>query len=104
MVTVASGPLDSGDGGVLPLGGEPLLSSLVAGNLAERLWGVDTYYRLGRMWNGAWGDFRAVAGLESGKRGGGRISEEDRRAAMRIWQAEDRRRDWTSKSRPLYGR
>ena len=91
MVTVATGPFDSSDGEVLPLGGEPLLSSLVAGNLAERLWGVDTYYRLGRMGNGAWGDFRTVARLESRKRGSDRISKEDRGAAMKVWQAEDRK-------------
>ena len=82
MVTVASRPggLEDGDG--VCIGGEPLLSSLVAGNLAERVWGVYGYFRLGHMWNGAVGDFRTVALLECRKRGGERISEEDRRAAM----------------------
>jgi hypothetical protein len=43
------------------------------------------------MWNGAVGDFVTVALLESRKRGSERISVEDRRAAMRTWQAEDRK-------------
>jgi len=71
--------------------GEPPLSSLVAGNLAQRLWGVSKYYRLGRLWNGAVGDFDMVALLESPKRGSERISDADRMAAMKVWQAEDRK-------------
>jgi hypothetical protein len=73
------------------LGGKPLLSSLVAGNLAQRLWGVGKYRQLGRRGNGAWGDFGTVALLESRKRGSERISWEDRRAAMQVWQEEDRK-------------
>jgi hypothetical protein len=49
------------------------------------------YYRLGRMWNGAVGDFDMVALLESRKRGSERVSKEDRKAAMKVWQAEDRK-------------
>ncbi len=78
-------------GRVAYLGGKPLLSSLVAGNLAERLWGVGKYRRLGRRGNGAWGDFGTVALLESRKRGSERISWEDRKAAMQVWQEEDRK-------------
>jgi hypothetical protein len=90
-VTVASQPggLENGDG--VCIGGKPLLPSLVAGNLAERMWGVYGYSRLGHMLNGAGGDFRTVALLESRKRGSGTISKEDRRAAMRTWRAEDRK-------------
>jgi len=90
-VTVASQPggLEDGDG--VCIGGEPLLPSLVAGNLAERMWGVYGYSRLGHLLNGAAGDFRTAALLESRKRGSETISEEDRRAAMRTWQAEDRK-------------
>jgi hypothetical protein len=91
MVAVAGQPGDLEDGEGVCIVNEPLLSSLVAGNLAERLWGVGWYYRLGRMWNGAVGDFVTVALLESRKRGSERISVEDRRAAMRTWQAEDRK-------------
>ena len=80
-----------GRGSVTPLGGKPLLSSLVAGNLAERLWGVGKYCQLGRRGNGAWGDFGTVALLESRKRGSERISWEDRKAAMQVWQEEDRK-------------
>jgi hypothetical protein len=78
-------------GSVAYLGGKPLLSSLVAGNLAERLWGVGKYRRLGRRGNGAAGDFRTVALLESRKGGSERISREGRKAAMQVWQEEDRK-------------
>jgi len=90
-VTVASQPggLEDGDG--VCIGSEPLLSSLVAGNLAERMWGVYGYSRLGHLLNGAAGDFRTVALLESRKRGSETISKDDRRAAMRTWRAEDRK-------------
>jgi hypothetical protein len=77
--------------GWVTLGGKPLLSSLVAGNLAERLWGVGKYCQLGRRGNGAWGDFGTVALLESRKRGSETISWEDRKAAMQVWQEEDRK-------------
>jgi hypothetical protein len=43
------------------------------------------------MWNGAVGDFDMVALLESRKRGSERVSKEDRKAAMKVWQAEDRK-------------
>jgi hypothetical protein len=91
MVAVAGQPGDLEDGEGVCIGKEPLLSSLVAGNLAERLWGVGWYYRLGRMWNGAWGDLRTVAFLEAWKRGSERVSVEDRRAAAKTWRAEDRK-------------
>jgi hypothetical protein len=91
MVAVAGQPGDLEDGEGVCIGKEPLLSSLVAGNLAERLWGVGWYYRLGRMWNGAVGDFRTVAFLEARKRGSERVSVEDRRAATKTWRAEDRK-------------
>ena len=78
-------------GSVTRLGGKPLLSSLVAGNLAQRLWGVGKYCQLGRRGNGAAGDFGTVALLESRKRGSERISWEDRKAAMEVWQEEDRK-------------
>ena len=77
--------------GRVTLGGKPLLSSLVAGNLAQRLWGVGKYCQLGRRGNGAWGDFGTVALLEASKRGSGTISWEDRKAAMQVWQEEDRK-------------
>jgi hypothetical protein len=80
-----------GRGSVTPLDGKPLLSSLVAGNLAERLWGVGKYFQLGLRGNGAVGDFGAVARLESRKRGSERISWEGRRAAMQVWQEEERK-------------
>ena len=83
------GDLEDGEG--VCIGNEPLLSSLVAGNLAERLWGLGWYYRLGRMWNRAWGDFRTVAFLEARKRGSERVYVEDRRTATKTWRAEDRK-------------
>jgi hypothetical protein len=91
MATVVTQPGDFDSGKVFSLGDEFLLSSLVAGNLAQRLWGIGKYYPLGRMWNGAVGDFDMVALLESRKRGSERISREDRKAAMKVWQAEDRK-------------
>jgi hypothetical protein len=91
MADIATWPSDFGRGSVTRLGGKPLLSSLVAGNLAQRLWGVGKYRQLGRRGNGAWGDFGTVALLESRKRGSERISWEDRRAAMQVWQEEDRK-------------
>jgi len=90
-VAVAGQPGELEDGDGVCIGSGPLLSSLVAGNLAERLWGVGWYCRLGRMWNGAVGDFRTVALLECRKRGSERVSVEDRRAATRTWRAEDRK-------------
>jgi len=90
MATVVAQPGDFAGGKVFSLG-EPSLSSLVAGNLAQRLWGLEKYYRLGVMWNGAVGDFEIVAALESGKRGSNRISKQDRSAARKTWQAEDRK-------------
>jgi hypothetical protein len=91
MAEVETLPFLFEQGRVAHLGGKPLLSSVVAGNLAERLWGVGRYCQLGRRGNGAWGDFGTVALLESRKRGSGRISWEDRRAAMQVWQEEDRK-------------
>jgi len=91
MAEVETWPFLFKQGWVACLGGKPLLSSLVAGNLAERLWGVGKYCRLGRRGNGAWGDIGTVALLESRKRGSERISWEDRRAAMQVWQEEDRK-------------
>jgi hypothetical protein len=91
MAEVETWPFLFEQGRVACLGGKPLLSSLVAGNLAERLWGVGRYRQLGRRGNGAWGDFGAVALLESRKRGSERISWEDRKAAMGVWQEEDRK-------------
>jgi hypothetical protein len=84
-------PFLSEQGSVAYLGGKPLLSSLVAGNLAERLWGVGKYRPLGRRGNMAAGDFRTVALLESRKRGSERISWEGRKAAAQVWQEEDRK-------------
>jgi hypothetical protein len=81
-------------GSVVYIGDGPLLSSLVAGNLAQRLWGVGKYRRLGRRGNGAAGDFRTVALLESRKRGSERISWEGRRAAAQVWQEEDRKLEY----------
>ena len=37
------------------------------------------------------GDFGAVARLEARKRGSERISWEDRKSAMQVWQEEDRK-------------
>ena len=91
MAEIATWPSDFGRGSVTRLGGKPLLSSLVAGNLAQRLWGVGKYCQLGRRGNGAVGDFDTVALLESRKRGSERISWEDRKAAMQVWQEEDRK-------------
>jgi hypothetical protein len=91
MAEIATWPSVFERGRVICLGGKPLLSSLVAGNLAQRLWGVGKYCQLGRRGNGAWGDFGTVALLESRKRGSERISWEDRKAAMTVWQEEDRK-------------
>ena len=91
MAEIATWPSVFERGRVTALGGEPLLSSLVAGNLAQRLWGVGKYCQLGRRGNGAAGDFGAVALLESRKRGSETISWEDRRAAMQAWREEDRK-------------
>jgi hypothetical protein len=93
MAELAAWPSVFERGSVTRLDGEPLLSSLVAGNLAQRLWGVGKYCRLGRRGNGAVGDFGAVALLESRKRGSERISWEDRKAAMQVWQEEGRKLD-----------
>ncbi len=91
MATVATQPEDDSDGKVISLGGGPLLSSLVAGTLAQRLWGIGIFCRLGSMLNGAGGDFGMVVLLESRKRGGERISDADRKAAMKVWRAENRK-------------
>ena len=91
MAEIATWPSVFERGRVTCLGGKPLLSSLVAGNLAQRLWGVGKYCQLGRRGNGAWGDFGTVALLEASKRGSGTISWEDRKAAMQVWQEEDRK-------------
>ena len=91
MAEIATWPSVFERGRVTCLGGKPLLSSLVAGNLAQRLWGVGKYRQLGRRGNGAWGDFGTVALLESRKRGSERISWEDHKAAMQVWQEEDRK-------------
>ncbi|MBZ5669226.1 MAG: hypothetical protein LAO04_05805 [Acidobacteriia bacterium] len=91
MAEIATWPSVFERGRVTCLGGKPLLSSLVAGNLAQRLWGVGKYCRLGRRGNGAAGDFGAVALLEARKRGSETISKEDRKAAMQAWQEEDRK-------------
>jgi hypothetical protein len=91
MAEIATWPSVFERGRVICLGGKPVLSSLVAGNLAQRLWGVGKYCQLGRWGNGAWGDFGAVALLESRKRGSERISWEDRKAAMQAWREEDRK-------------
>jgi hypothetical protein len=91
LAEIATWPSVFKQGSVTPLGGEPLLSSLVAGNLAQRLWGVGKYCGLGLRGNGAVGDFGAVARLESRKRGSERISWEGRKAAMQVWQEEDRK-------------
>jgi len=91
MAEIATWPSVFERGRVSCLGGKPLLSSLVAGNLAQRLWGVGKYCQLGRRGNGAAGDFGTVALLESRKRGRERISWEDRKAAMQAWQKEDRK-------------
>jgi hypothetical protein len=91
MAEIATWPSVFKRGSVTCLDGKPLLSSLVAGNLAQRLWGVGKYCQLGRRGNGAAGDFGTVALLESRKRGSERISWEDHKAAMRVWQEEDRR-------------
>jgi hypothetical protein len=91
MVAVASQPGELEDGEGVCIGNEPLLSSLVAGNLAERVWGIYGYSRLGHMCNGAVGDFGTVVFLEARKRGSERVSVEDRRAAMRTWREEDRK-------------
>ena len=87
-VTVAAEPgfLSTGKDSCVSDG--PLLQSIVAGNLAERLWGVGKYCRLHSLLNGAGGDIDMVALLESRKRGGERISDADRKAAMKVWQAE----------------
>jgi hypothetical protein len=91
MAEIATWPSVFERGRVTCLGGKPLLSSLVAGNLAQRLWGVGKYCQLGRRGNGAAGDFGTVALLESRKRGSERISWEDHKAAMQVWQEEDRK-------------
>jgi hypothetical protein len=91
MAEIATWPSVFERGRVTCLGGEPLLSSLVAGNLAQRLWGVGKYCQLGRRGNGAAGDFGTVALLESRKRGSERVSWEDRKAAMQVWQEEGRK-------------
>jgi len=91
MADIATWPSVFERGSVTRLGGKPLLSSLVAGNLAQRLWGVGKYCQLGRRGNGAVGDFRTVALLESRKRGSEKISWEDHKAAMQVWQEEDRK-------------
>ncbi len=91
MAEIATWPSVFERGRVTCMGGKPLLSSLVAGNLAQRLWGVGKYCQLGRRGNGAAGDFGTVALLESRKRGSERISWEDRKAAMQVWQEEDRK-------------
>jgi hypothetical protein len=91
MAEIATWPSVFERGSVTSLGGEPLLSSLVAGNLAQRLWGVSKYRQLGRRGNGAWRDFGTVALLECRKRGSEKITEEDRKAAMQVWQEEDRK-------------
>ena len=59
LAEIAIWPSVFGRGRVTCLGDEPLLSSLVAGNLAHRLWGVGKYCQLGRRGNGAAGDFDA---------------------------------------------
>jgi hypothetical protein len=91
MAEIATWPSVFERGSVVYIGDGPLLSSLVAGNLAQRLWGVGKYCQLGRRGNGAAGDFGTVALLESRKRGSERISWEDRKAAMQAWQEEDRK-------------
>jgi hypothetical protein len=91
MVTVVTQPGDPCCGKAVYGGGEPPMSGSVAGDLAERLWGLSGYYPLGHMLNGASGDFASVALLESRKRGSKAISQEDRRAAMQVWQEEDRK-------------
>jgi hypothetical protein len=80
-----------GRGEVVYVGDEPLLSSLVAGYLAQRLWGLSDYYQSGRMRIRATGDFHSLARLESRKRAGEKVTMEDRKAAMRVWQAEYRK-------------
>jgi hypothetical protein len=91
MAEIATWPSVFERGRVTCLGGEPLLSSLVAGNLAQRLWGVGKHCRLGRRGNGAAGDFGTVALLESRKRGSEGVSWEGRKAAMQVWQEEGRK-------------
>ena len=91
MVTVVTQPGDPCCGKAVYGGGEPPLSGTVAGDLAERLWGLSGYYPLGHMLNGASGDFASVALLESLRRGSNTISREDRRAAAPVWQEEDRK-------------
>jgi hypothetical protein len=83
MAEVETWPSVFKRGSVVYIGDGPLLSSLVAGNLAQRLWGVGKYCQLGCRGNGAWGDFGTVALLESRKRGSETISWEDRTAAIR---------------------
>ena len=80
-----------GRGEVVYVGDEPLLSSLVAGYLAQRLWGLSDYYQSGRMRIRETGDFHSLARLESRKRAGEKVTMEDRKAAMRVWQAEYRK-------------
>jgi hypothetical protein len=80
-----------GRGEVVYVGDEPLLSSLVAGYLAQRLWGLSDYYQSGRMRIRATGDFHSLPRLESRKRAGEKVTMEDRKAAMRVWQAEYRK-------------
>jgi hypothetical protein len=91
MAEVETWPFLSVQGSVAYLGDQPLMSSLVAGNLAQRLWGVCKYCQLGHRGNGAWGDLRTVARLEARKRGSETISWEDRMAAMQVWREEDRK-------------
>jgi hypothetical protein len=91
MAWIETWPFLSVQGSVAPLGGKHLLSSLVAGNLAERLWGVGKYCQFGLRGNGAWGDFGKVALLESQKRGSERPSWEDRKAAIQVWREEDQK-------------
>jgi hypothetical protein len=105
--TVVGVGINNENGGVTTLGGEfwkPFLpAAIVAGHVAELLWGYDTP-PLGSRWCGSGKDFQDIARAERRKRGGQRILKIDRAAARKVWQRETRKLRVLAKRDPSFER